>query len=169
MYVILIILVLLLPIPLYVAFQSLFIRQRHRKSMLAIEDAYKRVVERNNLRILELSRFINRLIAIDRSNRKLVLLVYKDGVTWEKCIALEEIISCQITKAVDNESYIQSVSIQLILHNNNETISFSFFDNRFDDERDLSQRTKRADYWQKKILYFINVPLTGYRLNHLVS
>jgi hypothetical protein len=89
-----------MPIPLYIAFQSLFAKKRHYKVIAAVEDAYKNIVRTNNLTILEVNRFINRLIAIDRNSGKLVLIAYKKGIAFVNCVNLEEIRRCQVNEKI---------------------------------------------------------------------
>ena len=157
MYLILVALLLLMPIPLYITFKSLFKDRHNQKGFLAIKDAYKRVKKRYRLSISEAHRFGNRLIAIDRNLGKLVLIVYKNGITWEKCFNLEEIIFCRIVKDSNKVSgSIQKVSLELTLANNQGVINFSFFDEQTDDLRDLSNNLKRSKYWKKKIQYHLS-------------
>lgn len=152
MHIVWLMLVLLIPIPLYIAFQSFFIKERNKEGIGAVEGAYKRVIKRYGLRISEVSKFINRLIAIDRKIGKLVLIVYKDGITWEKCVGLQEIGGCQIARSTDHASgFVHQVNMELVLHYTREIISFPFFDEKIDDVRDLDRRTRQAHYWQKKV------------------
>lgn len=157
MYIILLALLLMMPIPLYFGFKSLFKDRHDQKDFLAIKDAYKRVKKRYRLSIAEVHRFGNRLIAIDRNSGKLVLIVYKNGITWEKCLNLEEIIFCRIVKDSNKVSgSIQKVSLELTLAKNQGVINFSFFDERTDDMRDLPNNLKRSKYWKKKIQYHLS-------------
>lgn len=152
MYALLIILMLLAPIPIYIAFRSLFEDKRNRKGLQAVKNAYKRVVTRHSLSISEVSRFGNRLIAFDLRLRKLVLIIYKNGITWEKCINLEDIMFCQMVKTTNRVSG-SIEKVELIFHNNNGIINFSFFDKEIDDVRDLAYRVKKTQYWKRKIQY----------------
>jgi hypothetical protein len=157
MYIILVALLLMMPIPLYFGFKSLFKVRDNQKAFLAIKDAYKRVKKRYRLSISEAHRFGNRLIAIDRNSGRLVLIVYKNGITWEKCLNLDEIIFCRIVKDSNNRSgSIQMVRLELTLANNQGSINFSFFDEQTDDFRDLPNNLKRAKYWKKKIQYHLS-------------
>lgn len=164
MMIVLIILALIVILLLYLAFQSYYGKQKHNREMLAVEEAYKRMMKRHNLKILEVSRLPNRLIAIDRVNGKLVLIVYKDGITWECCLNLEEIRHCELVKSTDHESgYIQSVNMELIMRDKGEVIRFPFFQQDIDDVRELRQRTNKSHYWQRKIRYYLDVPQNGER------
>ena len=66
---------------------------------------------------------------MDRDLAKLVLIVYKNGVTWEKHVNFEEIMFCQVTKTVNKDSgHIQTVSLELSFGNDQSDMSFPFFD-----------------------------------------
>jgi hypothetical protein len=150
---ILLALLLLIPIPIYVAFKSLSKDRRNKKKILAIKDAYKRVTNRHLLSISEVNKFGNRLIAIDRNSGKLVLIVYKNGITWEKCLNLDEMVFCQIAKGTSEETgCIQRVNLELTFRRDG-FVNFLFFDEEVDDFRDLPARIKKAQYWKKKIQY----------------
>lgn len=151
MYVVLVVLMLLIPIPIYFAFRSLFENKHNRKGIQAVKDAYKRVIKRYTLSISEVNKFGNRLIAIDRTMGKLVLVVYKNGITWEKCISLDEVMFCQIIKTTNKVSgCIQKVIMELTLSNNHGIINFLFFHETLDDMGDLPHRLKRSQYWKKR-------------------
>jgi hypothetical protein len=156
MYIILIILVLLIPIPLYVVFKSFYSKEKNRHGHAAVQRSFKEVIRRHRLTISEVNKFVNRLIAIDRNTGRLVIVVHRDGVTCQKCIGFEEITGCEITSATDPVSgYIQSVTMELSLHHHQKNVHFAFFDDKVEDVRDLGRRTKQAGYWQKKIQYYL--------------
>ena len=160
MSLVLIILLLLIPIPIYIAFRLLFENNNNRKGIQAIKNAYKRVIKRHTLSISEVNRFGNRLIAIDRTMGKLVLVVYKNSITWEKCISLDEILFCQVVKTTNKvNGHIREVSMELTLHNKNDRVNFLFFDEQVDDMRDLSHRLKKSQYWKRKIQYQLSLQL----------
>ncbi|MBL7696952.1 MAG: hypothetical protein JNK79_02300 [Chitinophagaceae bacterium] len=164
----LIVLVLLVPIPLYMAYYFLFVKKSNDKGVLEVETAFKRVIKRNKLTISEMNKFADRLIAIDRKTGRLILIVYRNGITWEKCINVEEIMRCKINNIVDHSTgYIKEVNMELRLQNVEDHIRFTFFDDAVDNLSDLGRRIKQSKYWQKKIEYYVGVPVTNYRLDHI--
>jgi hypothetical protein len=168
MYIFLVIFLLLLPVALYLAFQALFAKKGREKGIRAVDEAYKRVRERHHLKLGETNKFANRIIAIDREMGVLLLIMYKDGITWEKCLNLEEIGSCDVIKTTDAESgFIQQVTIEIGVHNNYEPISFPFFDEQTDDIRDLGRAVKKAQHWQQRLLQYVLIPSA--QNNHTTS
>lgn len=137
MYIFLMILLLLMPIPIYLGFRSLFGDKHRQKVYLTLKEAFKRLIKRHRLSITEVNIFGNSLIAMDRKMNKLVLVVYKNGITWEKCINLHEMIFCKIVKTANKAAgCIQKVNLELSFHKDG-IITFAFFDEEVDDLRDL--------------------------------
>lgn len=157
MYIVLMALLLLAPIPIYFAFKSLRKDNHHLKIRLSIKKAYKRVKRRHSLVTSESHRSGNRLIAIDQQSRKLVFIVFKNGITWEKCVPLQEILSCSVVNGYDKATgCIQHVALELMLANGQGIITFPFFDEETDDRRELPFSIKRIRYWEKKINFYSN-------------
>ncbi|WP_217603405.1 hypothetical protein [Chitinophaga sp. GbtcB8] len=162
MYIFLIILVLLMPIPIYLGFRSLFADRHHQKVYQHVKDAFQSLIKRQGLSIAEVNMLGNRLIAMDRNMNKLIFVVYKNGITRENCLNPNEIISCKIEKkSSDVSGYIRKVNLELTFRRNG-VITFSFFDEEVDDLCDLPSRIKKAQYWKRQIQYQISsVPLTN--------
>ena len=162
MYLILIILVLLMPFALYIGFQSLFKDKHKRKNYLAMKEAFKRISKRHMLSISDMAIFKNRLIAIDKEKNKLALVVYKNGITLERCCNLDELIFCKVVNRTNRISgCIESVSMELTFRNDPGIVSFVFFDEKTDDLRDLPLRIKKSKYWTRKIQYQTSIKQIG--------
>jgi hypothetical protein len=156
MDIILIIVVLLIPIPLYAIFHLLYVKEKNRHGNAAVQRSFKELIKRNRLTISEVNKFVNRLIAIDRNSGTVIVVVHNDGNTWQKCIGLEEIRNCEIISTRHPQNgFIQKVTMELSLCNSQENMSFAFFDDKIEDVRDLGRRMKQARYWQKKIQYYL--------------
>jgi hypothetical protein len=145
---------IIISIPVYLAFRSILNDKTRHKGSQAVKDAFKRSIKRHRLSISDVDRFGSRLIALDEDRAKLVLIVYKNGVTWEKCIDLDEIVFCQLVKTTSKvHSGIKEVNMELTLRNDPVSMSFAFFDEELDDTRDLFYRFKKSKYWKRKIQF----------------
>ena len=132
--------------------RSGFVDQQSQKGYLNIKHAVRGLVKRHKLSISRVNIFGNRLIAMDRKNSKLLFVVYKNGIIWEKCFNLGDIMFCRIAKNFNTENgYVRKVNLELSLPPG-EIISFSFFDDEDDDGRYLPGRIKKAQFWKSKIL-----------------
>lgn len=152
----LIVLILLMVIALYLGYRSVVEYKHPKKVYRIVKDTFTGLIKRNKLSIAEINLFGNRLIAIDNKLKKLVLIHYKQGVAWEKCLNLHKMIFCRIVKNTHKVSgNIQKLNIELTFRNGSVVV-FPFFDKRVDVIGDLPARIKRAQYWKGKIQYQIN-------------
>ena len=153
MYIVSMILLLVISIPIYLCLKSLFEYKHPQKVYMIIKDTFTRVIKRHKLTISEINLFGNRIIAVDRKINKLVLIHYKHGIAWRKCINLHDIISCRIATITHKVSgKIQKVNLKLTFRKGG-IITFPFFDDEVDVKRDPSMRIKTALYWVGKIQY----------------
>ena len=157
MYILFVLLaLLLLPIPLYTIFRTTCINEKNRHGNLAVQRAFKKLIYDRKLTISEVTKFLDRLIAIDQTTGRLVFVAYTNDGIWKKCIGLEEIKDCETVIKTDAlNGYIQKVTIDLTLISNQEKVSFPFFDHATEDVRDLTRRSKQARYWHNKIHYYL--------------
>ena len=106
--------------------------------------------------------FNNRLIAIDQKMNKLVLVVYNNGMTEEKCLSLDNLIFCQIINATNRKKgCVESVTLELTFRNDPGMERFYFFGETNDDLRDLPSRIKKSKNWIRKIKYQTSINQTG--------
>ncbi len=167
MYTFLIVLMLLLPIPLYFGFKALFENKHNRRNALALKVALDRVIRRNKLSISEIDTFRNRIIALDRKNNKLILAEHRNSVTWEKCLFLGELGSFTIIKEMDQlTGCIQKIVIEFNF--NNDLVHFTFYDSSNDHIRELPTRVRKATYWKNKIQHQLNNVKASHRLEYVL-
>lgn len=152
MYVLLVLLLFLLFFYMYTHYLKISEERRNREGFREIEEAYQRVKKRNMLSVSTVEKFANRLIAMDRVHGKLVLILYKDSVTWETLFNLDEIVFCRVVRSRNHiGGSVQKVILEITFRNNDDAVSFSFFDETLDDKSILDQRLKKAHSWKKKI------------------
>ena len=168
MYTFLIVLMLLLPIPLYLGFKALFASKHDRRNALALKVALDRVIRRNRLLISEIDTFKNKAIALDRRNNKLILVEHRNNVTWEKCLSLGELGSFTIIKEMDQlTGCTQKVVIELNFNSNEELVYFTFYDESNDNIHELPSLVRKATDWKDKIYQHLNSLTPGHRLEYV--
>lgn len=151
------ILILVIPTSVYFGFRSHFEYKHPQKVYMIVKDAFTRLIKRHKLSIAEVNLFGNRLIAMDHKMNKLVLIHYKHGIAWEKCLNLHEMVFCRIAKTAHKVSGdIQEVNLELTFRKGG-IITFSFFDEEVDVIRDPPSRLKMAQYWKGKIQCQISI------------
>jgi len=76
MYTFLIVLLLVLPWPLYWWFMSIFKSTKKNRINIVINNALARIVRKNRLTINEMDLFDNKVIGLDQNKYKLILIEY---------------------------------------------------------------------------------------------
>jgi len=158
MYTFLIVLLLLLSFLIYLGFKAVFENKHDRRNALALKVALNRVIRRNRLLISEIDTFGNKVIALDGKNNKIILVEHRNNVTWEKCLSLGELESCNISKEMDQlTGCSQKVVIELNFSSNRELVHFIFYDESNDNISELPSRMRKANYWKSKIQHHLNI------------
>jgi len=164
----LILLLLLLSFILYLEFRALLQNKLDRKNALALKLALDRVITRNRLVISEIDTFKNKVIALDRKNNKIILVEYRNNVTWEKCFSMGELESCNISTKTDPlTGCMQKVTVDFNFSNNKGLVYFAFYDERNDHIQELPSRINKATYWKSKIQHHLNRVKPGQGLEYI--
>jgi hypothetical protein len=157
MYTFLIVLILLLPIPLYIGFKAFFDSRHNRRNALILKRALDRVIKRNRLSISEIDSFGNKAIALDLKKNKLILVEHRNNVTWETCLSLGELSSFEILKKMDQlTGCTQKIVIEFNFNSKEDLVHFTFYDASNDNIHELPSRVKKATCWKKMIQHQLN-------------
>lgn len=158
---------LLLSVLLYLGFRALFENKHDRRNALALKVALDRVIRRNRLLISEIDTFGNKVIALDRNNNKIILVEHRNNVTWEKCLSLGKLKSCNISKETDHlTGCTQKVVMEFNFINSGELVYFTFYDKSNASVHELPSRIRKANYWKNKIQHHLNSVRAGNRLHY---
>lgn len=151
MFLLTLILISVMALPIYLGFRSRFEHKHPAKVYMIVKDAFTGLIKRHKLSIAEINLFGNRLIAMDSKMSQLILIHYKHGIVWERCLSLREMAFCKIAKITHKVSGdVQKVNLELTLRKGG-IITFPFFDAKMDLNSDLSTRIRRAQHWKGKI------------------
>jgi hypothetical protein len=157
MYAIFVLFLCLLFFIVYSHYLGIFNEKRNQQGYREIKEAYKRVIKRHRMSVSAVDRFSDRLIAIDWIMGKLVLIIYKEGVTWEKSFNMDEILFCRIVKTTDKiNGNIQKVNMELTVRNDNAKVEFPFFDEKMDGRSVLAKRLRKSQSWKTKIQFQVS-------------
>ena len=96
MYALLIVIVLLLSFLLYSGIKALFENKNDRRNAFVIKEALDRVIRRNMLLISEIDTLGNKVIALDRKTKKIILVENRNNVTWKNVFHWARWKSCII-------------------------------------------------------------------------
>ena len=127
-------------------------RSRKRKKQRALAKSYERLVLKNKLSVEETLVFNNRVIGLDRKNRKLVLIDHHKEVMLEHCVVLDQLESCELVRQKDETKRCTAgFFIEFTYKRNEGTVKFSFFDETRDKILEKPGLVKKAQYWKRKI------------------
>src|SRR6185295_8908543 len=149
--VLIVIFLFLLPILIMGFFE--IIKDRHKRLVKRIlENALNQLTTENDLLIVDVEYLNNKVIGIDRKNRKLVYADYRKGTIHKFCIHLSFLSFCRVNKVIDESSNsLKSVFIEVKCKDINKTIRLNFYDRSFDNIRSKAILLRKAEQWKNKI------------------
>jgi hypothetical protein len=169
MYTFLIILLLLLPIPLYWAFKAMFKKEKDQKSSSAFKAALLHILKKHGLSISGVSVFSNKIIGLDHRNNKLIWIDYRNNDILEHCVLFRNIRFCTILKETDLlTGCTRKVVIRISFHNGDDPAYFTFYDESIDPVHELPARVRKANHWKNKIQLHLNSIKAGPVLEYVL-
>ncbi|MES1217210.1 MAG: hypothetical protein ABUT20_16975 [Bacteroidota bacterium] len=157
MYIFLIILLLILPWPLYWWYMSIFRSTRKNRINLVITKTLDRVVRKNRLSVNEMDLFDNKIIGLDQRKYKLILIEYENMTTRADCISLNQVTSCNLYKEM-NESTgrVEKVRVSMTIMGGSDPVNFIFYDATKQNVYELPFLSGKAKYWKSRIQLYIH-------------
>ena len=142
---------LLMPI-LIIGFFRIIEDRRKRAVRSFLEKALDQFTKQNELFIAEIEFFRNKVIGIDRKNKKLVYADYRKDAVGPFCIDLNLLAFCRIIKTIDNDSNdVKEILIEVRCTGINKIFRLTFYDRLFDDIRAKALLLRKAEHWKNKI------------------
>jgi hypothetical protein len=149
----LLIIVIFLLVPVYIIECLVIIEDwRKRSTRKTLVNAITRFSNENDLQITEFEFFRNKVIGIDRMNRKLVFADYRKAAIKQFCIDLDKYSICSV-KRIDNEYIIgvKEVFLEMKCKKSNQSFKLKFFERYIDDIRATGSLLNIAKRWKGKI------------------
>jgi uncharacterized protein YpmB len=145
-------LVMLAAIVAAIIIRMLYKKSKENKKQKDLAKTYDRLVRENKLSIEETHVSNNRLIGLDRKNKKLLLIDHNTNIKQEQCVALDHLDSCEIIREKDEAKKCTiRFFLELKYKRSNGKLKFIFFDESEDKIVEKPSLTKRAEYWRRKI------------------
>jgi hypothetical protein len=102
---------------------------------------------------------LNSIIALDRLQRKLLIIEENNGRYYWKIIALEEVENCTLKKVYDSidagglkakrvEGYLRTIALQLNFNNDKPSFDLIFYENTVNNIYEMSELENKARKWQ---------------------
>lgn len=142
----------LIGIPGYYIIRSLRKQKIKKKKQQELALAYDRFIKKTRFSIHHSELLNGKLIALDRRNKKLLVIDHNRIKKQEECISLLGIESCRIIEVKQNpELNIRKIILELKYRWNNKIIRFCFYDDSYDLITELSCLARRARSWKDRI------------------
>jgi hypothetical protein len=117
-----------------------------------LQEAVNRLSEENGLLLRNLEYFRDKVIGIDKINKKLVFAHFKKGIVDQLCVDLKSIASCMLSTRIDERlKQVTHVFLQLHLNRQREVLIIEFYDNSRDNRRTQTRLLEKARYWKDQI------------------
>jgi len=119
---------------------------------LELSLAFDRMIRREKLSIEHAEWLNGRVIAIDRRNRKLVIIDHRGNEKVEECISLLEVDNCRMIETRDGgEGRLKRISIELSNRGGNAVTRFCFYIDGIEMISELPARARVARFWKQRI------------------
>lgn len=166
----LLIIVIFLLVPVYIIECLVIIEDwRNRTIRKKLVKAISSLSKENDFQITEFEFFRNKVIGIDRTNRKLVFAEYRGKAVDQFCIDLNRYPICFVKKIGDESSTgVNKVFLEIRSKQNNQGFKLEFFDRYIDDVRATGLLLNIAKRWKGKIDIRRNKMILNYRIKSLV-
>jgi hypothetical protein len=132
---------------------NLLIRERKRKQKeRALALAYEQLVIQNRLSALQAEILNRKVIALDRKNKKVVLVDHSSGPGKELCISLRDIISSRVVEIRDKQDECLQKILLVLKHKctDKETV-FCFYEEGVNSLPELKMMYRKALQWKNRI------------------
>ena len=125
--------------------------RRHKREHSDIVKAYDRLTKEFKLAV-EYSESINgRYIALDRRNKKLLIIDHCGDQKEELCVPLSEIGDSKIIRETDGPQLIKKILFEFRNKRNNQPVRFCFYNGNVDLPGELPSLSRKAIYWKTKV------------------
>src|SRR5687768_13461650 len=143
---------LFLGIPAYYLIRIFLKEKRQKKKQRQLGLAYERLVKQVKFSV-EHSELLNgKLIALDKKNKKLLLIDYNQIEKQEECLSLLGVESCKMIEVKHSaDACIKKIFLELNYKRNHKITRFCFYDDSYDLITDLPALARRARYWKHRI------------------
>jgi hypothetical protein len=156
MYTFLIILVVLLPFPLYVLYKKTIGKTNDAKKAIELKTAFDQLTRKNKLSVDEVELFNNKVIGIDKKNNKFVWIEFAGSSLWKRCISLNDLESHKIRNIVDKMDDCIFGIVMELKFKTQKPVSFTFYDNATDNISAFPFLREKAKYWNARIYFHAN-------------
>ncbi|MCU7549194.1 hypothetical protein OCK74_08710 [Chitinophagaceae bacterium LB-8] len=146
------IIILIIGLPALYGIREIIKEKRKKRSQLSLAMSYDMLVLENKLSIEYIDILENKVIAIDRKNKKLVLIDHTEENKQELCISLLQVASSSIIEERDEQDKcIKKIFLEIKLRRHHMHHKFCFYDDSKDSVTELPSLSRRALHWRNRV------------------
>lgn len=158
-----------LGIPTFYLIRILRKERIKKQKQLDLSLAFDRLVKQVKISD-EHSELLNgKVIALDKRNKKLLVIDHNQTERQEECIPLLGVESCKIVEVKDNPgTHVKKIFLELKHKWNNKITHFCFYDDSYDLINELPELSRRAKFWKRRIDLHKYPGRVGYGLEYVL-
>ena len=142
----------ILVLPVGMAVYKLVKAQRKKKAWLTLAKAYERLVLESRLSVEHSEILGGKVIALDRRNKKLLLVDHSGPQPLERCIPLRDVTATRIVEMRDDlQQCIRRIVLELRCKQAEAPVQFCFYDEQQDPLTDLKTLVRKSQQWKTRI------------------
>jgi hypothetical protein len=147
-----IIILLVIGFPALYGISEIITGKRKKRKQRSLAMAYDKLVFEHKLSIEYIDILNDKVIAIDRKNKKLVLINHTEDTRQELCISLSQVASSRIIEERDEQDQcIKKIYLELELKRDFIRHLFCFYKEGKDSITELPSLSRKALYWENRI------------------
>ena len=126
--------------------------QKKKKTWHSLAQAYERLLWEGKLSVEQSEILGKKVIALDRRNKKLLVIDHGGAKPLEQCLSLRDVAATRIVEKRDPEQgCVQQIFLELRSERSGEIIRVCFYDENHDSLAELKRLTRKALQWKTRI------------------
>lgn len=138
-------------VPIFLGARQVLKERRQKRNRLNLAKTYDRLLLEHKLSIEYSEVMGDRILALDKRNKKLLFIDHSEDNVHEVCIDLQRIASSEIVEERGKDERIKKVYLILYNKTGNQFHRLCFFNEKSDLIIDLPAYAKRSMHWKNRI------------------
>lgn len=131
--------------------RGLMSEQHQKKRQLHLQEAFDRIVAQYKVLVFYHEIIGNRMIALDKKAKQLVVIDHSGKVKTENCIPLKSVSATSVVEEQNKDGQIERIVLELKEKKSGTAHRISFFDDAHDAITDLTLLAKKAQHWKNRV------------------
>lgn len=124
---------------------------REKKQKIDLANAYQQLLLRHQIAVYHYENLGNRVFALDRKNKKLVVVDHNGSAKQELCVSLLSVSETKVVEEKNKDGFVRRIFLQLRHKRSDACYNLCFFDQSVDGVVDLPFLARCAAMWKNRI------------------